>query len=420
MNETEKKKLRKKVLQINKIFISLLLIIVGIYIIYTIYLLLKDPTETFTVEKGTVYSEEITTGYIIRDETVLKGNNYKNGMLQIASEGSRVAKGETVFRYYSNYENNLNEKIAELDEKIQKALENENNSSSSDVKILEKQIDEKVKKIENISDISKIAEYKKEINQLVNKKAKIAGELSSAGSYIKNLIDERSKYEQKLNSGSEYITAPKSGIISYMVDGLENKLTTTDFSVYNKEYLESLNLKTGKIVASSDEEGKIIDNFKCYLIAISNSENAKQAEVGNTVTVRLSSNTEITAKITAINEEDNGSRLLVLELEKLTDELINYRKISFELIWWSYSGIKIPNQAIVEQDGLNYVVRNRSGYLNKLLIKVLRVTDDYSIVGTYTTEELKELGFSVSEISSYRKIIMYDEILVNPDLEKVE
>lgn len=420
MDEIDKKKLKRKVLKINKIVISILLMIVGIYIIYTIYLLLKDPTETFTVEKGTIYSEEITTGYIIRDETILKGNNYKNGMLQIASEGDKVAKGETVFRYYSNDENNLNEKIAQLDEKIQKALENETNNLPSDVKLLEKQIDEKVKKIENVSDISKIAEYKKEINLLVNKKAKIAGELSSAGSYIKNLIQERSKYEEKLNSGSEYIIAPKSGVISYMVDGLENKLTTTDFSVYNKDYLESLNLKTGKIVASSDEEGKIIDNFKCYLIAISNSENAKKAEVGNTVTVRLSSNTEIKAEIKTINQEDNGSRLLVLELDKFTDELINYRKISFELVWWSYSGIKIPNKAIVEQDGLNYVVRNRSGYLNKLLIKVLRVTDDYSIVGTYTTEELKELGFSVSEISSYRKITMYDEILINPDLEKVE
>ena len=89
-------------------------------------------------------------------------------MAQIISEGQKVAKGETVFRYYSNDEENLNEKIAELDEKIQHALESETGKPSSDVKILEAEIDEKVKKIENVSDIQKISEYKKEINYGTN------------------------------------------------------------------------------------------------------------------------------------------------------------------------------------------------------------------------------------------------------------
>ena len=413
------KKLKNRLLGVKKVFVTLLLLIVGMYILYTVYLLVKDPTEVFTVEKGTVYSEEVTTGYIVRDETVLRGENYKNGMAQIISEGQKVAKGETVFRYYSNDEENLNEKIAELDEKIQHALESETGKPSSDVKILEAEIDEKVKKIENVSDIQKISEYKKEINSLVTKKAKIAGELSASGSYIKNLIQERSKYEEKLNSGSEYIQAPTSGIISYMVDGLEDVLTTTDFSVYTKETLENLNLKTGKIVASSDEAGKIIDNFKCYLVTISNTENAKNAKVGDTVTVRLSNNDEMNAEIININEESDGSRIIVLQLNKIVEDLINYRKISFDLIWWSASGLKIPNQAIIKQNELTYVVRNRSGYYSKLLVKVLKETEDYSIVTTYTTDELKELGFSVQEISAYKKINIYDEILINPDLEKV-
>ena len=35
-------------------------------------------------------------------------------------------------------------------------------------------------------------------------------------------------------------------------------------------------------------------------------------------------------------------------------------------------------------------------------------------------DELKEMGFSNEEINSYKKISLYDEILLNPDLEKVE
>jgi hypothetical protein len=142
--------------------------------------------------------------------------------------------------------------------------------------------------------------------------------------------------------------------------------------------------------------------------------------VGDTLKARLSSGTELSSKIAYINKEDEDNILIVIETDRLTAELINYRKISVDLVWWSYTGLKVPNQAIVEADGLNYVVRSRAGYLNKLLVKVLRQNDNYSIVTTYSTDELKELGFSTQEITNYKKIAMYDEILMNPKLENAD
>ena len=267
---------------------------------------------------------------------------------------------------------------------------------------------------------AKLEEYKQEISSYVNKKAKIAGDLSPQGLYLKQLIDERKNYETELNSGAEYVKAPMSGIVSYKVDGLEDKLTPDMFSSLSKKYLESLDLKTGKIVASNNEAGKVIDNFCCYIATISDSEDAKNAEVGQKVSVRLSNNAEISAEITNIIKEDNEEILLILKINEQIEELINYRKISFELIWWSKTGLKIPNQSIVTENYLNYVVRNRAGYLSKLLVKVTKTGDKYSIVEPYDTEELKELEFSNSEIISYKKITLYDEILLNPDLSEVE
>ena len=99
---------------------------------------------------------------------------------------------------------------------------------------------------------------------------------------------------------------------------------------------------------------------------------AKEAKTGDSVTVALSESQALDATIAFTKQESDGSMLIVLQLDKLTEELINYRKISFDLVWWSYSGLKIPNGAIVEQDGLNYVVRSRAGYLDKLLVKYLK------------------------------------------------
>ena len=404
----------------KKIIIAALLTIISAYVLYTIYLLVKDPTDIFTVEEGTLRQEETTIGYIIRNETVLQGQNYKNGMVQIAGEYEKVAKDEVVFRYYSNNEKELVKKIDDLDVQIQSALEKENNLFSSDIKQLEKQIDEKTEKLSNNFDIQKISELKKEISTLISKKAKIAGDLSPSGSHIKKLIQERSKYEQQLNSGAEYVKAVTSGMVSYKIDGYESVLTTNDFSSLSKESLEKLNLKTGKIIPSSEEYGKVVDNFECYIATVLKSEEAKSSEIGQKVKIRLPNNEEIAATINYKGQENEEEVLLVLKLDKLTSYLIDYRKISLDIIWWSDSGLKVPNQAIAEENGLKYVVRNRAGYLSKILVNVLRSNDKYSIVEAYSTDKLKEIGYSMSEILSYKKITIYDEILLNPHLERVE
>lgn len=400
----------------KKIIINTVLIIILLYIVYTIYLLIKQPTEVFTVEEGNLYQEETDIGYVIRNEVVVKGENYRNGIMPIKSEGERAGKDENIFRYYTSNEESLKQKIADLDDKIQEVMLNDTSLFSSDMKLLENQIDEKVEDINQITDSTTLAEYKKEISDLVTKKAQIAGDLSPKGSYLNQLIEERKKYESQLNSGAEYVTAPMSGIVSYKVDGLEEVLTPDNFSSLSKEYLESLDLKTGKIVATSEECGKIIDNFSCYIATISSSEEAKKADVGQKVKIRLSNNKEISGEITNIIKEDEGDVVIILKIEDEIEELINYRKISFDLIWWDDSGLKVPNQAIAQVDDLNYVVRKRAGYLSKILVKVKNQGEKYSIVDSYTTEELKKIGFSNEEIANYKKISLYDEILLNPNL----
>ena len=406
--------------KIKKIIIIIATMLICIYLIYTIYLLIKEPTNIFTVENGKVSQEETNIGYIIRDEQVVKGENYKNGIKQIKAEGEKASKGEAIFRYYSKNEDDLIKQISELDLEIQEVMSNQKGAFNSDVVLIENQIDEKVAQLNQNTDVNILTELKKEINELITKKANIIGEKSPSGSYLKQLIDKRSSLENELNSGAEYINAPESGIVSYKVDGLEEILTPDNFSALTKEYLEGLNLKTGSIIATSNESGKIINNFECYIVTISSSEEAKNAKIGDEVNLRLSNNTETDAEISYISQENEEETLIAFKIDKNITELTNYRKMSFDIIWWSYSGLKIPNQAIVEQDGLKYVVRNRAGYLSKILVKVENQNDKYAIVSSYDNDELKELGLADSEIASSKTLSVYDEILLNPDLSKVE
>ena len=97
------------------------------------------------------------------------------------------------------------------------------------------------------------------------------------------------------------------------------------------------------------EKGKIVDNFKCYIATIVESENAMAAKVGDDLTLRLSSTDEIKASIVHIVEED-GKRIIVFEIDEKVAELIEYRKISLDIIWWKYTGLKVSNQALIEEN----------------------------------------------------------------------
>lgn len=416
-NLKESSKNKNKKIAINKrvIIFSIMLSIIIIYVIYSIYQLITHPTDIFMVEDGKVSEEKLAEGYVIREETVIKGENYKNGMVTIKNEGERVSKNDIVFRYYSQNEEKLVKKIDELDAKIDEAKVSDSKIPySSDIKVIEKDIDNKIYSIHSTNDVQKINEYKNEISKLITKKMEIIGKASPANSYIKQLINERNEYVSKLNSESESINSPISGMVSYKVDGLENVLTTSNFGAYSRDFFKDLNLKTGQIIATNSECGKIVNNYRCNIATILKSEELKNLKQGDSLYLRLSSGEEIPATVEYLINKENNDVLVVFQIEKNVEELINYRKISFDIIFWSYKGLKVPNTSIIKENDLSYVVRNRAGYLDKILVKVRTQNDTYSIVTSYDIEELKELGYTSTQIRNIKTITMYDEILTNP------
>ena len=134
----------------------------------------------------------------------------------------------------------------------------------------------------------------------------------------------------------------------------------------------------------------------------------------------MSTQDEVKATITYISEQENGDILIVFKINECVEKLIDYRKISFDIVWWNFEGLKVPKSAIIYDNGLSYVVRNRAGYYNKILVKILKESNNYCIVDNYNYEELKNIGFTDAEINNIKKISIYDEIVINPSLENIE
>ena len=407
------KKEEKKSNNLIKILFTLFFMVLLIVVVFNSTTILRNSTDIFVITNGSLLYEEQAEGYLIRDEVVLQGENYKNGMVQILTDGERAAKAEAIFRYYSNSEENILKRINELDLEINKYIADNNlNIISSDIASLENQIESTVNLMYDLNYIQKIQENKNKIDAYISKKTQITGIKSPENSYVKTLTEQRINLEQELERGSETVYAPVSGLASYRVDGLEEILKTGDFNYLSTDLLDGFDLKVGATIPLSNEKGKIVNNFEAYIAVPINTEKSMSAKVGDKVAIRLTNSKEIDAQISYIKEEHNN-RIIIFKITDDISELLEYRKISLDIIWWKYTGLKVSNSALNEYDNKTYVERQRAGYIEKILVKVLRQNDTYSIIENYNEEELKNLGYSEKEIDNMSKIKLYDEILLH-------
>ena len=175
--------------------------------------------------------------------------------------------------------------------------------------------------------------------------------------------------------------------------------------------MEDLKINVCSSIPESKEAGKIINNYSCYIACPIDTENSEVAEIGDKVILRLPDGSEMDAKIVKIHEEDD-KRIIIFKIRENVEKLVEYRKISMDIIWWQYKGWKVSNNALIEKDDLTYIVRLRAGIKEEILVKILRQNDTYSIVENYTDDELLDLGISQDEIVTFPKIKLYDEIVV--------
>ena len=131
--------------------------------------------------------------------------------------------------------------------------------------------------------------------------------------------------------------------------------------------------------------------------------------------LRLSDNNEISAEIVRISDFIDGETVMVFKITKDVEYLIKYRKVSIDVIWWNESGLKVPNSAIITEDEKNYLIRRRVGYSDKILVKIKEQNEDYAIVENYTTQELREMGYTTKDIRAMTKLSLYDEIVLKPE-----
>ena len=408
----------------STIAVFIAIVLLGCLLFHSLFSLISKNESTYVVRYGNISKEESLSGLVIREESMVTvpDNQSATSMQKIITEGKRIAEGENVYKFYTKDESDINKQISDLNTQIQNEIANSDEKLVSiDTKLYDEQITAILKKISGPNDVQTIEEYKKNLDELMSKKAQEMGKISSKDSKLKNLVNQKNELQKQLDQASQYIKSSRSGIVSYRIDGLEEQITCKDLSIYNERYINSLDLTNGQIISSVENKGKIVNNFISYVAVTSKSEEAQHAKLKQKVYLELPNGKVINARVVQINSNSEKSKTIILKINQGIEDLLIYRKVNFNVIWWNDSGFKIPNSSIIEVNGLNYVIKTRNGYTNAVLVKLNNQSDYYSIVSNYSTSEIKELRDIMQGANT--TLTLYDELLTKPteaDISRVK
>lgn len=314
---------------------------------------------TDTVEN--IISDE--NAVIIREEQVyysdISGTLYNN-----VADGDRVAKDSLISTVFNGVisDDNLNE-LRTIDKKIERRRANLSSSSiyTADSSDIESKIASIIRDIaptgEN-NDIMRISDYKDDINNLRN------GVEISDTDVLNSLLLEKESIENRISTNKSEIMAGMSGIFMTYIDGLESTLKPEDIETYTVESIRSLVIPEARRLANKTvEEGgavcKIANNHVWYAALEVPTAEIDKHQIGDSVTLRFNSigGQTIEGELYFISQNDeNGSKLAVVRCPSYFEGAFSYRSTDIDMIFESYTGVKVPIYAIRNDESGQYVI----------------------------------------------------------------
>ncbi len=358
----------------NKVKLRLgrIAIVLGILVYFFMfaYSFLGQLLKTYIVTYGEIEESQSAEGYVIRDEKVVF-INYSSTFKPLKSEGERVPNGAIVATVYKESPDQLEKKIIEIEDKIQTAIkEYEKNRQlgkilfTEDISKLDQEIQNnayEICQLVNRNSFEDIIQLKQEIDQSLRKRAEISGEFGPATQYIKGLNNEKGEYERRLAALREDIRSDCAGVVSYNIDGMEEILTPDSIPQLNINQLTALEGSSHEDVQRVYNSFKIVDNFKCFIAAVIEKKQKEQSiGINQRAWLRFLESEEelVPAVVHHISEEKDGRCLVTFKITDCVENLLNNRKISLDVVWSTYSGLKVPTSSLVKKKFISCTIED--------------------------------------------------------------
>ncbi len=361
----------------KQIHFSIGFVIIGVIFFYMLYhvftYLTANNTTVYEVTQGSISSNLEYNALAIRSEEIVTASSSGN-ILFLADSLSRVGVKSNVYA---------------LDESGQ-FIHDTDSQSETDISIDSDSAN-------SLQDY--ITSFSMDYNQVdYNKVYTFKNELSSQVEQIYNISSLNSKSDA-INIAVEqgtfhYYTAPKPGLISYVIDGYENiAIDSVTDDLLNYSNYSSTNLRNLTTVSSGDSLYKLITSDHWSLLCQIDKSLYDNLSDDSYVQIEfLEDENRTWAAITPF--EKDGQYYLQMDLDDSLDRYADQRFIHIKLIENNISGLKIPNSSIVTKtfftipkdvfyqgssnnDDLTLIVKQNEGNDVAVSPTIYYETDDY-------------------------------------------
>ena len=383
-------------------------IMIGCWSLYSNY---NGGSKTTVVVSGT-YEESINAnGVVVRREYPITAEG--QGTLQSNTiSGAKVTRWTRVGYWYNgNVDPAVGQELQEVNELINEITMAESSDSYlyQDATLIDNQINALAAEIVQYTkegNFTKVEEAKRRVNSLISQKTTISGGNDAVTTLKSELETQKQQLEAQLGSQRQDLIAPHGGVYYDTVDGLETTLTMETSNTIGVSDLEEL-LKQDKYTVDTSTTPfpvcKVVDNSEWQVAALVSKKDAQDFQVGQGVSLRLTGEEHdaVEATVQSVSAEQNGKVVIVITSTKYVPDIYIKRSVNVDIIKKEYSGLKVPSEAVVEQNGETFVYINKLGVAEKRLVDVLYQAEDIAIIKEDNVRE--------------DALLLYDDAITNPD-----
>ncbi len=385
--------------------VAFIFIIVAFNTIITSFF--KKDVKTETPVEEVFYNSVVMNAALIKTEEVYQAGRNSYFTTQ-AKEGEKVKKGLENLSVTKSANDVIDKKLAA----INKRLKDLDYDTSDDIGLDNKVMTSKIKALQISINQKRYEDLSQILNSTEDDEDKYYESIKNYS--IDKLLEMKDELLINKRSDAPSIRVSMSGIVSYFIDGLEDKYTNKNFdAIFEKDLLEdSKSYSINK--AQSNDKFKIFDNFSMNILAFSNNKKLEDVGVNDVVLIEWDlTGTKTYARVLKKEKVDKTYKFL-LNIRERISELYKDRFSKMEIIFDEYKTFKLPKSALIDKGSEKGVyikdIDNTIRYKRVLLvgsdrdnIYVMR-TDDNGLM------KYKKLKF--------RSIKYYDEVVVFPSTVK--
>lgn len=347
----------------TRIILWIFLAAVAAYFGYYIVTAVSQPLTTVAAIEYEAGTGSYTTGFVVRDESVVSSGYSITNL--IVSEGERVAKGQTVATGYLTEDAQARqEEIQELElqlEQLEYAVSYSANASDQarlDAEIRSRLLD--LTKYIARGDMNSAADLSTGLKGLVLRSSTSAEGDTAMQLAISALKERLAQLHTGDRDETMQVQAQHSGYFSGTVDGYESVLTVDMLEDLTVSRLDELTARE----TAARAVGKIIQGDTWYYVTDVPADQVADVRKGDKVPVSFAGHFLEGLQMTVyrIGEEENGRCLLILSCDRYMQEVTLLRQQSADVIFTSYTGLRVPKNAIrvVDQKPGVYVAEGKT------------------------------------------------------------